>query len=94
MVEFDVKKLTQTQNDTEIKSTRYEKTFKGFISQRFNWSQKIREKKGKKCHQPGKSTKCPAFFSYKLYDCHKEEGIECFALKMKINYKRPNWILV
>ena len=48
MVEFDVKKLTQTQNDTEIKSTRYEKTFKGFISQRFNWSQKIREKKGKK----------------------------------------------
>ena len=44
MVEFDVKKLTQTQNDTEIKSTRYEKTFKGFISQRFYWSQKIRQK--------------------------------------------------
>ena len=54
----------------------------------------MREKKGKKCHQPGKSTNCPAFFSYKLYDCHKEEGVECFALKMKMNSKLPNWILV
>ena len=54
----------------------------------------MRKKNGKKCHQTGKSNNCPAFFSFKLYDCHKEEGIECFALKMKMNYKRPNWILV
>ena len=70
------------------------KTFKGFVSQRFNLLQDMREKKGKKCHQPGKSTNFPAFFSYKLYDCHKEEGVECFALKIKMNSKRPNWILV
>ena len=28
--------LTAAKNDTEIKSTRHEKTFKGFVSQRFN----------------------------------------------------------
>ena len=105
MVEFDVNdcdkeeamkfvQLIAAKNDTEMKSTRHEKTFKGFVSQRFNWSRNMRKKNGKKCHQTGKSTNCPAFFSFKLYDCHKEEGIECFALKMKMNYKRPNWILV
>ena len=55
-------------------------------SSRFNCSRNLRTKEGKKSRQSGKSTNCPAFFTYKLYDCQKEEGIECFALKMKIEY--------
>ena len=54
----------------------------------------MRKKNGKKCHPTGKPTNCPAFYSFKLYDCHKEEGIEYVALKMKMNYNRQNWILV
>ena len=73
-------------NDTEMKPTRNERAFKGFVSQRFNCSRNLRTKEGKKSRQHGKSTNCPAFFTYKLYDCQKEEGIECFALKMKIEY--------
>ena len=62
-----VVQLIAAKNDTGIKSTRHEKTLKGFVRQRFNWSQNMREKKSKKCHQPGKSTSCPAFFSYNCY---------------------------
>ena len=51
MVEFDVNncdkeeamkfvQLIAAKNDTEIKSTRHEKTFKGFVSQRFNWGKR------------------------------------------------------
>ena len=71
MVEFDVNncdkeeamkfvQLIAAKNDTEMKSTRHEKTFKGFVSQRFNLSRNMRKKNGKKCHQTGKSTNCPA----------------------------------
>ena len=78
--------LIAAKNDTEMKPTRNERAFKGFVSQRFNCSRNLRTKEGKKSRQHGKSTNCPAFFTYKLYDCQKEEGIECFALKMKIEY--------
>ena len=76
-------------NDTEMKPTRNERAFKGFVSQRFNCSRNLRTKEGKKSRQHGKSTNCPAFFTYKLYDCQKEEGIECFALKMKFRQQKP-----
>ena len=58
MVEFNVNncdkeeamkfvQLIAAKNDTEMKSTRHEKTFKGFVSQRFNWSLNMRKKNGK-----------------------------------------------
>ena len=55
---------------------------------------KYEEKELEKMSSNWKIHHCPAFYSFKLYDCHKEEGIEYVALKMKINYNRPNWILV
>ena len=80
-----------------IQTTRKERKGKGFESQRYDCSQKVRrtateaqetvtDKKRKVEKQVGKGTDCGAYFSYKMYDCKSEEGVQCFDLKMKIQY--------
>ena len=79
--------MIKNKNDTEMKPTKKEIQRKGFRSQRFNCSRNVRiNKKSQKSQQPGKATNCKANFSYKLYECSKNEDIECYGLQMKILY--------
>ena len=90
-----IKSIT-TKNDTDMRPTRKEMKRKGFESQRYNCSRKVKstiesqetvtDKKRIVEKQVGKGTGCPANFSNKMFDCKNEQGVQCFDLKMKIVY--------
>ena len=85
-----------TRNDTDMRPSTVEFKRKGFTSLRYNCSRKVKtstesqetvpDKKRKVEKQVGKGTGCAAHFSYKMFDCKNEEGVECFDLQMKIAY--------